>query len=112
MSLRKNIAHLEYEEMLEEANYMINEYKNADGGYVNTQLADIQYLDKALQRVVFEGRLRGDTRPQAIQNEVRNLLLDGGIRVQEKKKPIKSTYEIEKERNGFNKIDYTNVYMR
>lgn len=112
MSLRKNLAYLEYEEMLEEADYMINDYRSTNGGYGHTQLADIQYLDKALQRVVFEGGLRGDTRPQIIQNEVKALLVNGGLRVQEKKNPIKSTYEIEREKNGFKKIDSTNVYMR
>lgn len=79
MSLRKNLISLNYEEFLEECEYMLEDYKKTQrGGYGHTQPKDIQYLDKAIQRVAFEGMLRGDNRVGELQERIRNVLEERG----------------------------------
>lgn len=99
-----NLNTLNNEELINTAETLINTYeqeKQAGLTYRTVQGKDLQQLEKALQRAVFEGVVKGDPRPKVIHDTVKGILeSDFSIRERENK-AVKSLYEIERERNGW-----------
>ena len=103
-----NLNTLNNEELINTAEKLLNTYEQeraAGVTYKTVQGKDLQQLEKALQRAVFEGVVKGDPRLKAIHDTVKGILEnDFSIREREKK-AVKSLFDLERERNGWGRYN-------